>query len=179
MEGFVDRICMVGFSTGGALALRLAADQPDCLAGVAAISVPIKFRNHNMVFVPMVHGANRLVRWVSSYEGVMPFRDNDSEHPDINYFSMPVRGLFELRQMVAEVESSLKDVHCPVTLIQGTEDSVINPRSIKIIFNKLGTQDKRTLLIPTECHGILHENIGETQDEVIRFLERLSENSDD
>ncbi|HEC16699.1 MAG TPA: alpha/beta fold hydrolase [Sedimenticola sp.] len=173
MEGLAERVCMVGFSSGGALALRLAADQPDGLAGLAAVSVPIKFRNRNMAFVPMVHGANRLVRGVTPYKGVMPFSTNDSEHPHINYYSMPVRGLFELRQMVNEVESSLKNVHCPVMLIQGDKDAVINPRSIKIIYNKLGSEDKDMLIIPSDRHGILYENTGDTQEEVIRFLDRI------
>ncbi len=173
MEGFVERICLVGFSTGGALSLRFAADQPDCLVGVAAVSVPIKFRSRNMAFVPMVHRANRFVSWVSTYEGVMPFRSNESEHPTINYRSMPLRGLFELGLMVDEVEERLQDVRAPVLLFQGTDDHVVNARSVKIIYNKIGSQQKDVVMIPTERHGILNEDIGGVQAQIIGFLERL------
>lgn len=174
MEGFAERICLVGFSTGGALSLRLAADQPDCLAGVAAVSVPIKFRSRNMAFVPMVHRANRFVSWVSSYEGVMPFRTNDSEHPSINYKSMPLRGLFELGLMVDELEARLADVCAPVLLFQGTGDHVVNARSVKIIYNKIGSERKEAVMIPTERHGILNEDIGGVQAQIIAFVEKLA-----
>jgi len=173
MEQHVDRICLVGFSTGGALSLRLAADQPDCLVGLIGISVPIKFRSKNMVFVPMMHHANRFVRWASSYEGVMPFRTNDTEHPNINYRSMPLRGIFELRLLVNEVEGRLSDVRCPVKLFQGDEDHVVNPRSATIIINKIGSEQKDLVTIPTERHGILNEDVGGVQGQVIEFLQTL------
>lgn len=173
MGHHVDRICLVGFSTGGALSLRLAADQPDSLVGVAGISVPIRFRNRNMIFVPVMHHANRFVRWASSYEGVMPFRPNDSEHPHINYHSMPLRGLFELRQLVDDVEARLQDVHCPVKLYQGTEDKVVDPKSADIMMKKLGTTKKELVMIPSERHGILNEDIGGVQAQVIEFLQTL------
>ena len=174
MCGLTEQVCIVGFSTGGALGLQLASAQPDRLAGIAALSVPIKFRSKNMSYVvPVVHGANRLIKWVSSYEGVMPFRPNESEHPDINYYSMPVHGLFELGQMASAVESNLKNVHCPVCLVQGDEDSIVDPRSAQIIYDNIGSKDKDLLMIPSKRHGILYEDIGGTQDQVISFINRL------
>ena len=107
MSAFTHRLCLIGFSTGGALSLRFAADHPEELMGLAAVSVPLKFRDRNMVFVPLVHGANRLVRWVSSFEGIMPFRPKESEHPHINYRNMPIRGVYELQRMVDELEEHL------------------------------------------------------------------------
>lgn len=174
MEQHVERICLVGFSTGGVLSLRLAADQPDCLVGVAGISVPIKFRNRNMIFVPMMHQANRFVRWVSSYEGVMPFRPNDSEHPHINYRSMPLHGLFELQQLIGETQERLEDVHCPVRIYQGTDDKVVDPKGADIMMKKLGTEQKELVMIPSDRHGILNEDIGGVQGQVIEFIEKLA-----
>jgi esterase/lipase len=173
MEHHVDRICLVGFSTGGLLSLRLAADQPDCLAGVVGISVPIRFRNRNMIFLPMVHQANRFVSWVSSYEGVMPFRFNTSEHPHINYRAMPLHGLFELQQLVDETQARLKDVHCPVSIYQGTEDKVVDPKGAEIMMRKLGTEQKKLVMIPSERHGILNEDVSGVQDQIIEFIEKL------
>lgn len=173
MSAFTRRICLVGFSTGGALSLRFAADRPERLAGVAAISVPIKFRDRNMLFVPLLHGANELVRWVSSLEGIMPFRLRDSEHPHINYRNVPIRGLYELRHMVDELEERLPQVQCPVTLIQGTDDPVVEPESAQLIHERLGTSRKNLFTVPSRRHGILYEDIGGTQERVISFLADL------
>ncbi len=174
MSGITEKVCIAGFSTGGALGLQLASTQPDQLAGIIALGVPIKFRNKNMSFVvPVMHGANKLVKWVSSYEGVMPFRPNQSEHPDINYYSMPLHSLFELGQMASAVESNLKNIHCPTYLIQADEDIVVDPRSAQIIYDKISSEDKELVMIASSHHGILHDDTGGTQDQVISFLSRL------
>jgi hypothetical protein len=91
ISAFSERVCIVGFSLGGSLALRLASDAPGDLAGVATVAAPIKLRNKNFVFVPMIHGANKLAEWTAPLEGVMPFRLNEAEHPEINYRHIPIR----------------------------------------------------------------------------------------
>ena len=179
ISAFADHVCVVGFSTGGALALRLAAEQPENLAGVVAVSVPVKFRNRNLIFVPIIHGINRLTRWVSSLEGLMPFSPNESERPDINYRHIPMRGLFELRRLVDNMKRRLGDVTCPVAVIQGTEDQIIDPKSAHIILDKIASTDTSLHMIPSKRHGILSEDIGGTQELVTSFLMSLSPGEED
>ena len=173
MSAFVERICLVGFSTGGVLSLQLAAEQPEGLVGIAAISAPVKFRNRNLIFVPLMHGANKLVRWMSSLEGVMPFHPNKSEHTDINYRNIPVRGLYELSGMIDDLMQRLPDVNSPTLIVQGTEDRVVDPKSAEIIANELGSQSKTVHMVEAKRHGILNENTGDCQETVISFLESL------
>ncbi len=179
MAGLTKRVVLVGFSTGGALCLRLAAEQPKRLVGVAAIAVPLKFRNKNMVFVPLMHGANRLVRWASSYEGIVPFRTNDaSEQPDINYRQMPIRGLYELRQMVNDLEDHLEDVRCPVLLLQGSDDPIVVPDSAEHIYGRLQHSEKTLKVVTSTRHGILKENIGDSQQIVLDFVNKQLRHED-
>ena len=174
LAGFCDRICLVGFSTGGALALRLAADAPSGLAGVAAACVPFKFRNRNMRFIPLVHGANRLVRAVSSSDGLMPFRANDSEHPQINYRHIPVHALNELRLLVSELDRRLPDITGPVSLYQGDEDPVVDPSSMETIHQRIGRSDVATTMVRAKRHGIVNEDIDDTQSRIIDFVESVT-----
>ena len=178
MSAFARRICLVGFSAGGALSLRLAADRPERLVGVIAISVPLKFQDRSMIFVPLMHGANQLVRWLPSFEGMLPFRFRDSEHPHINYLNIPIRGLYELRRMVDEMEERLPDVQCPVILIQGTDDPVVEPISAELIHKRVGSCQKKLLTVPSNRHGILYENSGDTHKIVISSLAALSSSDD-
>ncbi len=179
ISAFADKVCLVGFSTGGALALRLAAEQPENLAGVVAVSVPVNFRNRNLIFVTVIHGINKLTKWVSSLEGLMPFRLNESEHPHINYRHIPMRGLFELRRLVDNMQRRLADVTCPVAVIQGTEDQIIDPKSADIILKKIASTDVSLHMIPSKRHGILSEDIGGTQELVTSFLMSLSPEEED
>lgn len=160
IQALCKHVCVVGFSTGGALSLMLASKRVGQIDSVISVSAPIKFRNKNMYFVPLMHGANRIVRWVSKYEGLIPFRPNESEHPHINYRNMPVRGLYELTRLVSNLKTDLKDVTCPVCIVQGTEDRVVDPVSAKIAYEGVGTNDKVLQWIESRRHGILNEDIG-------------------
>ena len=173
LKGVADEVCVVGFSTGGALALLLAADRPEEVNGVAAISVPLRFRNRNMRFVPLVHKANKIVGWVSPSQGIMPFIENDSEHPNVNYRHMPVHALNELRGLVDNVSSRLSDVTCPVCLVQSNDDVVVEPQSVDLLRKGLVRTSVEVTVVPSQRHGILYEDIGATRPAVFRFLERM------
>ena len=168
MSGLARRVCVIGFSSGGALALLLAAEHPGRLAGVVAVNVPLYFRNPNMKFVPLVHRANRLVQWVSSFEGVVPFRPNKSEHPHINYHHMPVHGLYELTRMVDALEKGLPGIDCPVHLLQADRDPVVVPESVDRIAEGLERTEPVIRMVGAARHGIVNEDLDGTQDYIVR-----------
>ena len=171
MAELAPRVALVGFSTGGALSLILASERPARLAGVVAASVPMKFQDRGMRFVPLVHGANRLVRWVSSFEGIKPFQSNESEHPHINYRQMPVRGLYELTVLVDVLKASLAQVACPVTLLQGSDDPVVVPESGASLLESLAHVPVELRMVDSHRHGILNEDIGDSRATVLASLD--------
>ena len=172
MRGLAERVAVVGFSAGGCLALRLAAERPEGLAGIAAVAAPVKVRDRGMRLVPLVHGANRLVGSLGGRR-LMTFHHTEPEHPDINYRHVPVRALYELGRLIDATREALGEVRCPVLLVQGTEDPTVDPESADILYKGLGVKDKALVLIPSPRHGILLENVGGTQERVLRFLEGL------
>jgi esterase/lipase len=165
----------VGFSAGGALALRLAAENHRGLAGVVAVAAPVKWRDKTMGLVSVVHGANVLSGPMSAGRGFKPFHRVQPEHPHINYLHKPVRALYELNQLVGEMESHLGLVRCPVLLLQGSEDPVVEPRSADLIYRGLTSAEKTLIEIPATRHGILYEEIGDTHLKIVEFLDRLEE----
>jgi dicarboxylate--CoA ligase PimA len=173
VSAYANKVCLVGFSLGGDLVLRLAAERPEKLAGVAAVCAPLKFRDRNIALVPIVHGANQLARWSAAGEGPMPFRIHNSEHPEINYRHMPIRALREMSRLVEEVERRLGDVRCPVTVLQASGDPVVEPKSAAVIHEKLGSSLKTMHIVPAERHGILHDDIGDTQQRLLAFVASL------
>ncbi len=127
-----------------------------------------------MIFVPLMHGANQVLRWVPAFEGIMPFRSMDSENPHINYRNVPIRCLYEFKRLIDDMEARLPDVKCPVTVIQGTEDPLVEPISAEIIHKKLGTDRKNLVMVPATRHGILYADIGDTQETIIQCLGALA-----
>ena len=96
-------------------------------------STPLKFRNRNLMFVPLLYGANKLMGWVPSAQERLSFRLNESEHPEINYRNIPIGGLHNLRQAVAEMRDRLPDIACPTLILQGDNDQVVDPASATLI----------------------------------------------
>lgn len=177
LKSHCARLCLVGFSTGGALALKLAVEQHPEILGVVAISVPVKFVNPAFMLVPLLHNANTLVRWLSSYEGVKPFIDNTPEHPDINYCSTPIRALYELRRLIQALEALLPDVATPTLLLYADRDPVVaTDPSAAAVFEWLGAAEKTLHIIESDRHGILMENIGNIWALIDEFLIRRRSN---
>ncbi len=177
LSALCERVCLVGFSAGGALALRLAAESPPGLAGVAAVAPPLKVRDKSMTLVPWVHGANRLARSTALVKGIMLFHRSHPEHPEINYVHMPIRALYELGLLIGDLEDHLGRVVCPVLLVQSTEDPTVDPKSAELIRDGLGSLRKELVVIPSDRHGILFEDVGGTQARVLEFVAGLDEDS--
>ena len=173
LSQLADKVILVGFSTGGALSLVSASNPKTNIAGVCSICAPIKFRNKNMRFVPFMYGANRIVKWVSKYEGVMPFRQTEPEHPHINYRHMPIRGLYELTRLVSYTKSAIPKITCPVSVIQAEQDHVVDPISANIIYDALTTDQKRLHWVPGEKHGIVYSNVGNVHETIREFIEHV------
>ncbi len=166
------KLFVIGFSTGGALALQLAAENHAEILGLVVVSVPIKFINPAFMLVPLLYNTNALVHWVSSLEGVKPFIDNPPEHPDINYRNTPVRALYELRRMIQHMEALLPDIEIPSLVLYADEDPIVLPESAETVYKKLGATDKHLHAIKAKRHGILMENIDGTWSVIDEFLQQ-------
>jgi esterase/lipase len=128
-KAFSQAVHIVGFSTGGLLALHHAATNPHVkIKSVTSVCAPLKFKNKNMVFVPLVHHANKLVSWVNS-EGLLPFTANQPENPEVNYQHIPVRALYQLQRFIDHLRDDTLTINADVYLYQGDRDPVVDPSS--------------------------------------------------
>ena len=172
LSAFCDQVVIVGFSTGGALSAIHAASHPEKLRALVLAGTPLKFRNRNLMFVPLLYGANKLMGWMPSAQELLGFRSNESEHPDINYRNIPIGGLHQLRQTVAEMQRRLPDLDCPTLILQGDGDQVVDPASATMI-RRLATNvtDIDVQMLKSERHGIINEDIDGAHDRIIAFVQ--------
>ncbi len=173
LSAFAERVVVVGFSAGGSLALYLASERDDRIAGVAAVCPALEFRNRTMVLVPLMHGLNKLASFLPGSDGVMPFTANNPEHPDINYRSIPVQALQHLRTLTDEMKHRLPAVKVPALIVQADGDPVVQPNGASIIHAQLGSTDKALHWIKADRHGILYEDIGDARALVADFVARV------
>ncbi len=174
MSLVTPEVLVVGFATGASLALQLAATRPPGLVGVVSVSAPLGFRPRSVAFAALVHGFNKLSEWAHVQDGVKPFLVRDSEHMDIDYRNTPVRSLLELRKVADGLQRCLSHVMCPVMVVQAEDDPIVDPSSARLIHERIGSGRKSLHMVPSQRHGILHEDVAGTQELVISLVGSLA-----
>lgn len=176
-HAIISSICRTvvagGFSTGAGLALDLAA-RVKGLAGVFAISAPVRLKDFNARFAPAVDAWNRLMEMAGRSGAKMEFVENRPENPHINYLRNPVSGVREIERLMDDLEPRLNGIEIPALVVQSSEDPVVDPRGSEKIFKHLGGRDKKYVVFSLKRHGIL---IGERAEMVYQavgeFLQHL------
>jgi esterase/lipase/1-acyl-sn-glycerol-3-phosphate acyltransferase len=167
------RVVVGGFSNGAGLALDLAA-RVGSLAGVIAVSPPLRLQDFSSRFAPAMDIWNRLLDRLHGNGVKKEFVENHPENPHINYGRNPIAGLRELERLMDRVEDQLPRITTPALVIQAARDPVVDPTGTRRIFDLLGSEDKNYILTNSERHGIL---LGEGADKIYRdvgdFLEHL------
>lgn len=165
---------LIGFSTGGALALKMAATKEEKILAIVAVAVPLKFVDKTMMLVPIIHSSNKFVEGISAFKGVKSFIENDPEHPKINYRNIPIKSLYELKKLTQDMENVLPDIDIPTQVIFADKDPVVDYSSAEVIFNKLGSSHKQCKTINADRHGILMENTNDTWAVIDDFLNDIN-----
>jgi esterase/lipase len=166
VRAYSREVHIVGFSTGGLLALNLAASHPGPkISSVTSVSAPVHFRNKNMVFVPLLHHANKLVSWVTS-EGLVPFRPNSPENPQVNYQHIPIRALYQLQQFIDHLTSDTININADVYLFQGDQDPVVDPESVWTLEKLIYAKNKKVTLLKSEIHSVIYRDIDGVQEKI-------------
>lgn len=166
------KVVLGGFSMGAGLALELAARIPEVDA-VFAVSAPLGLQDFSSKFVPAVDVWNKIMNKINMTEAKKEFAENQPENPHINYNRNPIAGIREMGKLMVDMEACLKNVKAPALVIQSWQDPVVNPESAGQIFNKIGSEDKQSVLFNFDRHGIL---LGQGSERVHRVIGNFIDN---
>jgi len=166
IKAFSKAVHLVGFSTGGLLALNHAANHSSRrIKTVVSVSAPVHFRNKNMIFVPLLHHANRLISWVTS-EGLVPFRPNVPENPEINYQHIPIRALYQLQQLIDKMTAKSLPIDANVRFFQSDKDPVVDPKSARTLQRLVLAHNSSVTMLDSDQHGVVYRNIDDVQQKI-------------
>lgn len=167
------KVVVGGFSNGAGLALDMAARVGD-VAGVFAVSPPLRLQDFATRLVPAVDVWNRLMKRVRLDEAQMAFVENHPENRHINYLRNPIAGVRELERFMSSLEPKLASIEVPALILQGQGDPVVKPKGSVRVFQHLASEDKTYILLSLNRHGIVHgEGSGRVHRAVWDFIERL------
>ncbi len=165
-------VFVIGFSMGGNLALMLAEEKGNEVAGVVTISAPLRIRNRNIRFARLVHQVNRLVAGLPYLDGVKRYKQSEPEHPEINYRNIPISALGEFKQLMEETEKCLSEIYAPALVVQGKDDPTVDPVSAGMILKKLSSPHKQLVMVDADHHVIVLEKGSLVHREVLRFIRK-------
>ncbi|MEO1896819.1 MAG: alpha/beta fold hydrolase [Cycloclasticus sp.] len=163
-------IHLIGFSSGSLLALMAAANRNLRISSITACSTPVILKDPMVQLVKIADFTNKIVKKISVSEGIMPFQDNTPEHPHINYHHTPIAAINQLLMLIKKTTVRLKKLRCPVLLIQGDNDPVVNPSSMAELSKHIPQEQLTQHWVSSNRHGILHENTDNCQQKVIDFI---------
>ena len=155
-----DSIILVGTSTGGTLALMLAAEQYPEIAGLVLMSPNIAI-NERFAFLLNNHWGLRIARIVKGSETIMA-KDTSMIFRKYWYSPYRIEGAVELEQMLEEKmnKETFTAVKQPTLLMyyykdEIHQDSVVKVSAMLDMFKKISSTKKKQIAIPNAGDHII------------------------
>jgi len=164
----VDTVVICGLSMGGALALRLAADHPDRVAGLVLVNPAVRTDRKDVKLLPVL----------KHVIPAMPGIANDIKKPGVEehgYTKTPLRAADSMFQAYKALVADLGRVTSPILLFRSTEDHVVDPSSGREIQSRVSSTDVREELLENSYHVATLDNDAEQIFEgSLAFVERVA-----
>ncbi|MBT4922061.1 MAG: hypothetical protein HON23_03505 [Rickettsiales bacterium] len=169
-----SKIVAAGFSTGGLLALKLASEKGTRISAIISINSALRLNDIKVNFVPTIHFWNELLDKFNAEKGKKEYIIDTPENPDINYSKNYLKGVYELSHLMEECKNSLKKIVSPILIIQGKADPVVNPKSGKLIYDKIKSEKKELLMLDFDKHVIItHKRKEMVFNHITKYLEQI------
>jgi carboxylesterase len=146
-----ETVFVMGLSMGGGLALRLAAQHADRVAGVVVVNPSVKRNKPAELLLPVVS------RLVPSLPGIA----SDIKKPDaqeVGYARVPLKAAKSLSEFWAVVQPELPRIVAPLLLFRSTEDHVVDPSNSEFVLDHVSSARKQEVLLHDSYHVATLDN---------------------
>jgi carboxylesterase len=146
-----DAVVVGGLSMGGALALRVAADHPDRVAGVVLVNPAVATGRKDVKLLPV------LKHVVPSFPGI----GNDIKKPGGDehcYDRTPLKAIHSLMLAWKPLIADLPRVTAPLLYFRSAEDHVVDDTSQPIILDRISSTEVTVRPLPESYHVATLDN---------------------
>ncbi|MFL6137500.1 MAG: alpha/beta hydrolase [Frankiaceae bacterium] len=163
-----DVVVAMGLSVGGCLALRLAEERGDEVAGLVVVNPSLATTDLRARL------SGPLSRVVPSMPGVV----DDIKRPgvtEMGYGRLPTRAFHSLRALWALTVADLGRVHQPLLVLRSAEDHVVEPLSARLLLAGVSSTDVEEVVLPDSYHVATLDNDAPTIfDRSLALVRRLA-----
>ncbi|MFF3497614.1 alpha/beta hydrolase [Streptomyces sp. NPDC003247] len=168
LRGRCAKVFVAGLSMGGALALRLAAQHGDDVAGVVLVNPANKVHGLSAYALPVARHLVRTVKGITSdiaKEGV----------EEIGYDRVPLHAAHSLRVFLRLVDKELPQVTQPLLLLRSARDHVVPAADPARILSRVSSTDVTEVLLEQSYHvATLDHDADRIFEESLAFIGRLA-----
>lgn len=146
-----DAVFVGGLSMGGSLALRLAADHPDRVAGVMVVNPAVATKRLDVKLLPI------LKHLVPSFPAIA----GDIKKPGTSegaYDRTPLKAIHSFMQAWPPLIADLGRVTSPLIYFRSPEDHVVDGLSQPIILRGISSTDVTEVTLPQSYHVATLDN---------------------
>lgn len=181
-----DRVYLAGLCIGAVLALRVAIEKPDQVAGLALVSTTLAYDGWQVPWygflAPLAYHTplRRLLAWPERH----PFGVKD---PRLRAWiaralaahgvsaagaaHLPLAGIHEARRLIGAVRRDIGRVTAPTLVLHAIEDDVASTRSAEFVALNVASRRVRTVLFRDSYHILTIDNDRDSvADESIAFF---------
>lgn len=167
-----DEVYVSGLCLGAVLAIAIAEKYPDEVAGVVALSTTLFLDGWRLpwykVLIPL--GLSTLERFYYTYPECEPHGIKNERtrnivkkllgKSDVGMMDFPMTCIFELLKLSRFVrkKEQLKKVKTPILFIHSEEDDLTSPRSSRVVYEGISSEDKDLIVLYDSYHMVLYDN---------------------
>ena len=143
-----DKAVIVALSMGGLIALQVAIDRPQDLAGVVSVAAALRYRDPLVALTPLL---SRLFKF---WPMPVPKVETAYGSPK-NYSTFPTKTFASMLAFSKHIESSLPQVTTPIRILHSHADQVISPQSAQIIHDRVSSAEKQLFWFARTGHEMM------------------------
>jgi len=146
-----DVVVVGGLSMGGCLAIWLAEQRPQDIAGVVLVNPAVASANKQLLAVPV------LMHVVKA----MPAIGDDIKKPGVSeyaYAKTPLKPLHSMVRAWKQIREDLPKVTAPLLMFRSAEDHVVDPTSSPIILGGVSSRDVTERMLANSYHVATLDN---------------------
>lgn len=152
-------VYIIGFSMGGLIAVNLGLKHQ--IGGIVTINTPIYYWNIKRI---MINIASDIVK-----------RDlRNSRRYLKSSKQLPFTALLNFKLLLSKTKSKIKDLKCPIHIVQAINDDTVRKSSANYLFDNVGSEVKQLKFFDCSEHHILwSSDADKVSEHIIEFLNAI------
>ncbi|WP_435009506.1 alpha/beta hydrolase [Tundrisphaera lichenicola] len=152
-------VVVLGFSTGGTLALRLATRRP--VARLVLLAPFLAIRFSGLVPIRPASYLRRIARIIPDIPRRPPaVRDREVRRRVAGlaqFQTFSLRSTLSALELIEEVRRLVPEITTPTLILQGKRDTVVEPADALWLYRKIGANPKALVVLPRSDHLIAYD----------------------